>query len=225
MSTLVQIVIISSTWALLLILYTLDKFITKHRFIKSPVVVDVDAASAAGAVPAVGAVPDSRPGSFIAGAGVLFTFVINLVAVGVVFGYALSASFASAARFLWLDLPLWVNITGGVLFVLYSLWGMVVLFYNPNYTPLYKPLRGRRYIIATEGPYRWVRHPRYAGAALANLIFFLFTGVWLSLLGLLGWAAIYAQSKAEEQFLLALAPEAYGAYCRRTGMFFPRLRG
>lgn len=212
MSTQVQALIILSTWGLLLLLYALDKFVIHHRFLKAPILVDLSA------------VPVARPGSSIAGAGVLFTFIINLVAIGVVFGYALSASFESAAHFLRLDLPLWVNITGGVLFVLDSLWGMAVLFYNPNYTPLYKPLRGRRYIIATEGPYRWMRHPRYAAAALENLILFLLTGVWLSLLGLLGWAAVYAQSKAEEQFLLALAPEAYGAYRRRTGMFFPRLR-
>jgi len=99
----------------------------------------------------------------------------------------------------------------------------VVVFYNANYTPLYKRIHGQ-YVIVTEGPYRLVRHPRYAAAALANLTFFLFTGVWLSLLGLLGWAAIYAQGKAEEQFLLTLAPEAYGAYRRRTGMFLPRIR-
>ncbi|MGC9397330.1 MAG: methyltransferase family protein [Anaerolineae bacterium] len=118
---------------------------------------------------------------------------------------------------------MWANVAGGVLFVLYSLWGLLVLFYNPNYTPLYQQTRGQ-YVIVTEGPYRWVRHPRYAAAALANLIFFLFTGVWLSLLGILGWAAVYAQSKAEELFLLTLAPQVYGDYRRRTGMFFPRIR-
>ncbi len=198
------------TWGVLLALYTLDKHVIKHRFLKSPILVDLST------------VPVSRPGSFIAGAGVLFTFVINIVAIGVVFGGTLSPSFESAARVLRLDLPSWVNVTGGVLFVLYSLWGLLVLFYNPNYTPLYKQLQGR-YVIVTEGPYRLVRHPRYAAAALANLVFFLFTGVWLSLLGLLGWAAIYAQGKAEEQFLLTLAPEAYGAYRRRTGMFWPQI--
>lgn len=198
------------TWGVLMALYALNKYVIKHSLLKSPILVNLNA------------VPISRPGSFVAGAGVLFTFVINIVAVGVVFGCALSPSFANAVRFLRFDLPLWINIAGGVLFLLYSLWGTLVLFYNPNYTPLYKHLRGQ-YVIVTEGPYRWVRHPRYAAAALANLIFFLFTGVWLSLLGLLGWAAIYAQGKAEEQFLLTLAPDAYGDYCRRTGMFFPRV--
>jgi len=211
MSTQVQATMTLITWGVLLALYTLNKYVIKHNFLKSPILVDLST------------VPVSRPGSFIAGAGVLFTFVINIAAIGVVFGCALSPSFDNSVRFLRFELPLWVNVTGGVLFVLYSLWGQLVLFYNPNYTPLYKQLRGH-YIIATEGPYRLVRHPRYAAAALANLIFFLFTGVWLSLLGILGWAAIYAQGKAEEQFLLTLAPQAYGDYRRRTGMFFPWIR-
>lgn len=211
MSAQIMTTITLITWGLLLALYALNKHVIKHDFLKSPILVDLST------------VPVSRPGSFIAGAGVLFTFVINIVAIGVVFGCALSPSFENSVRFLRLDLPLWVHVTGSILFVLYSLWGLLVLFYNANYTPLYKQLRGQ-YVIVTEGPYRLVRHPRYAAAALANLIFFLFTGVWLSLLGILGWAAIYAQGKAEEQFLLTLAPEAYGAYRRRTGMFFPRMR-
>ncbi|MBN1933401.1 MAG: isoprenylcysteine carboxylmethyltransferase family protein [Anaerolineae bacterium] len=211
MSAQVQATMTLITWGVLMTLYALNKYVIKHDFLKSPILVDLSA------------VPISRPGSFIAGAGVLFTFVSNIATIGVVFGCALSPSFENAVRFLRFNLPLWVNVACGVLFVLNSLWGLLVLFYNPNYTPLYKQLRGH-YIIVTEGPYRLVRHPRYAAEALANLIFFLFTGVWLSLLGILGWAAIYAQGKAEEQFLLALSPQAYGDYRRRTGMFFPQIR-
>lgn len=211
MSAQIQATVVLVTWGVLLALYALNKYVIKHNFLKSPILVDLST------------VPVSRPGSFIAGAGVLLTFVSNIAATGAVFGCALSPSFANAARFLRFELRLWANVAGSVLFVLYSFWGLLVLFYNANYTPLYKQLHGQ-YIIVTEGPYRWVRHPRYAAAALANLIFFLFTGVWLSLLGILGWAAVYAQGKAEEQFLLTLAPQAYGEYRRRTGMFFPRIR-
>jgi len=209
MSAQVQATVVLVTWGVLMTLYALNKYGIKHNFLKAPILVDLST------------VPVSRPGSFIAGAGVLFTFVSNIAAIGVVFGCALSPSFENAVRFLRFELPSWVNIAGSVLFVLYSLWGLLVLFYNPNYTPLYKQTRGH-YIIVTEGPYRWVRHPRYAAETLANLIFFLFTGVWLSLLGVLGWAAVYAQGKAEEQFLLTLSPQAYGDYRRRTGMLFPR---
>jgi protein-S-isoprenylcysteine O-methyltransferase Ste14 len=209
MSSRAQATIILTTWSVLLALYALNKYVVKINFLKAPIVVDLN---------------DSRtlrPGSFLSGTGVLFVFVISIVAVGLVFGCALSPSFESAVSVLRFELPLWGHIAGGVLFVLYSLWGLVVLFYNPNYTPLYKPLRGK-VVIVTEGPYRLVRHPRYAAAALANLIFFLFIGSWLPLLGIIGWAAVYTQARAEERFLLTLAPQAYDAYRRRTGMFFPR---
>lgn len=211
MSAQVQTGIILITWGVLLALYALNKYVIKSRFLKAPIVVELN----------VALVP--RPGSFLSGSGALFAFVINIVAIGLVFGCALSPSFENAVRFLRLGLPPWANVVGGVLFVLYSLWGLLVLFYNPNYTPLYKQLR-RRYIIATEGPYCLIRHPRYAAEALTNLILFLFTGFWLSWLGILGWAAIYSQARAEEQFLLTLSPLAYGKYRRRTGMFLPRIR-
>jgi protein-S-isoprenylcysteine O-methyltransferase Ste14 len=202
--------IIIITWCIILGFYALSKVGIKIRFLKAPIVVDLGVASTL------------RAGSLMSGAGVLLVFVINIADIGLVFGSAMSAPFESAARFLRFTLPLWVNITGGILFLLYSLWGLLVLFYNPNYTPLYTALRGQ-YVIVTEGPYQLVRHPRYAAAALANLIFFLFTGFWLSLLGILGWAAVYVQAQAEEQLLLTLAPQAYGEYRRRTGMFFPRI--
>jgi protein-S-isoprenylcysteine O-methyltransferase Ste14 len=211
MSSRVQATIILTTWSVLLALYALNKYEVKINFLKTPIIVDLNDSHT------------SRPGSFLSGTGVLFVFVTNIVAIGLVFGSALSPSFESAVSVLRFELPLWGHIAGSILFVLYSLWGLLVLFYNTNYTPLYKPLRGK-VVIVTEGPYRLVRHPRYAAAAVANLIFFLFTGFCLSVLGILGWAAVYAQAQAEEHLLLTLAPQAYGSYRRRTGMFLPRIR-
>jgi protein-S-isoprenylcysteine O-methyltransferase Ste14 len=210
MSARIQATIILITWGMLLALHALNKHVIKLRFLKAPIVVDL------------GTAPAPRPGSSLSGAGVLFVFVINIAAIGLLFGIALSPPFESASSFLRFELPLWVNVTGSVLFVLYSLWGLLVLLFNPNYTPLYRSPR-RQYVIVTEGPYWLVRHPRYAAAALANLIFFMFTGFWLSLLGILGWAAVYAQAQAEERFLLTVAPRAYGEYRHRTGMFLPRI--
>jgi len=210
MSFRIQATIILITWGMLLALYVANKYLARITFLKAPIVVELNPS------------PALRPGSFLSGTGVLFAFVINIATIGLVFGCTLSLTFQSASSLLRFDLPLWIHVTGGILFVLYSLWGMLVLFFNPNYTPLYKKPRGR-YVVVTEGPYRLVRHPRYEAAALANLIFFLFTGFWLSLFGILGWAAIYVQARAEEQFLLTLAPGEYAEYRRRTGMFFPRV--
>ena len=116
MSSRIQATIILIAWSVLLALYALIKYVVKIEFLKAPIVVDVDAS------------PALRPGSFLSGAGVLFVFVINIVAIGLVFGCALSPSFESAVSVLRFDLPLWIHIVGGVSFVLYSLWGLLVLW-------------------------------------------------------------------------------------------------
>lgn len=69
-----------------------------------------------------------------------------------------------------------------------------------------------RFLLATRGPYSMVRHPRYAGEAWLNVILFMFTGIWLPLLGMLGWIAMYYQARAEENLLAALAGEEYDRY-------------
>jgi hypothetical protein len=111
--------IIIITWCIILGFYALSKVGIKIRFLKAPIVVDLGVASTL------------RAGSLMSGAGVLLVFVINIADIGLVFGSAMSAPFESAARFLRFTLPLWVNITGGILFLLYSLWRLLVLFYNP----------------------------------------------------------------------------------------------
>jgi protein-S-isoprenylcysteine O-methyltransferase Ste14 len=70
-----------------------------------------------------------------------------------------------------------------------------------------------------------IRHPRYAAEAWLNIILFMFTGIWFPLLGALGWIAMYYQARAEDEILLTLAGEDYEKYRKRTGMFFPRLKG
>ena len=209
----IQATIILATWAVLLALYAVNRYGLKSRFLKDPIVVTL-ASSAA---------PDFKADSFLSRAGTLVVFMANIATFGLVFLLWLSPSTGRALSVLRLALPFWVQAVGGVLFVLYSFWGLLVLFFNPNYTPLYKNLRGR-YVIATEGPYRWVRHPRYAAEAVLNVALFLFTGFWTPLLGLCAWPALYAQARDEERLLLMLAPDAYGAYRQTTGMFFLKLR-
>jgi protein-S-isoprenylcysteine O-methyltransferase Ste14 len=80
-------------------------------------------------------------------------------------------------------------------------------------------------MIATEGPYAVVRHPRYASEALMNIVLFLFTGFWIPLLGMIGWPTMYCQAQAEEHYLLMAAEKEYDEYRSRVGMFFPKLGG
>jgi len=120
------------------------------------------------------------------------------------------------------DLPPWVNFSGSILFVLDAVWGLLALLFNPNYTPMFQPMK-KQFLLATRGPYAVMRHPRYAAEIWLNVILFLFTGIWLPLLGALGWVAMYYQARAEENLLAALAGEEYDRYRQSTGMFFPRL--
>lgn len=108
--------------------------------------------------------------------------------------------------------------------MLNAVWGLLAALFNPNYTPCFQPMK-KQFLLAMRGPYAVVRHPRYAGEAWLNVILFMFTGIWLPLLGVLRWIAMYDQARAEEEILMTLAGEEYKKYRQRTGMFFPSLKG
>lgn len=197
--------LIALTWAVLLALTLVDRYLLKNAFIKRHPLIWVTAGSGA------------PPGTWLTRAGTLLVFLANIAAIGLTFCQALVPSLFPS--WLGLDLPHCLNLLGAVVFVLYSIWGWLVVVYNPNYTPCYRRMPGR-FLLATRGPYAVVRHPRYAAEAVMNIILFFFTGYWVSWVGLAGWAALYLQAKAEEDLLISLAGETYSAYRARVGMFF-----
>ena len=77
--------------------------------------------------------------------------------------------------------------------------------------------------LITEGPYRWVRHPFYAGYILGALA----APVAIASLALAAIAAIMisisvaAAIREERVWLKSVHGEAYRAYRRKTAMFFP----
>lgn len=78
--------------------------------------------------------------------------------------------------------------------------------------------------IVASGPYRWIRHPIYAGIGLSAIG----TGILCQDVFITVWAGtilitINIQARLEEQFLMANAP-GYREYAQRTGRFLPRLR-
>ena len=198
--------IIALTWSSLLILTLVDRYLLKSIFLKLYPLTWVDTGGTA------------PPGSWLTRAGTLLVFVANLTSIGLVIFHALRPCLFPP--WLQLRLPIWVNIIGVFLFSVYSMWGWLVVAFNPGYTPCYRRPAGAL-LLALYGPYALVRHPRYAAEAIMNVGFFLFTGYWLSLLGMLGWRALRSQSLAEERYLLALAGRPYAAYCEKTGRFFP----
>jgi protein-S-isoprenylcysteine O-methyltransferase Ste14 len=77
--------------------------------------------------------------------------------------------------------------------------------------------------LVTSGPYRFVRHPIYAGILLALLGSALATNIsWLVALAFVGVYFVYS-ARVEEQLLSASFPTAYPAYRARTKMLIPFL--
>lgn len=79
--------------------------------------------------------------------------------------------------------------------------------------------------LITEGPYAWVRHPRYVQVTLA-LWGFAFIANYLAVYGLavLWMAGIYVIVLLEENELRQRFGAAYEEYCRRVPRFVPRIR-
>jgi protein-S-isoprenylcysteine O-methyltransferase Ste14 len=206
--------VILITWAVLLAVYFPGRACVRNRYLKdAPIIHIADAA-----------MQTNKPGSPSSRIGSLFVFGTNIATFTLVFIAAFSP--ASSQRLAWasVGLPLWVNVLGSILSVLNAIWGLLALFFNPNYTPLFQPTKDQ-FLLATRGPYALVRHPRYAAEIWLNVILFMFTGIWIPLLGALGWVAMYYQARDEENHVMALAGEVYGKYHQRTGMLFPRFSG
>jgi protein-S-isoprenylcysteine O-methyltransferase Ste14 len=119
--------------------------------------------------------------------------------------------------------PVWLNWIGifGIWFL--DAWNSATLSYNVNFTACYKSMKPE-YVLATGGPYRFVRHPAYLGESLETIFVLLATGIWINVIGIISWFALRSQGKAEEEVLEKLFGKTYSEYKGRTGMFFPKIR-
>lgn len=214
MSLQVESAIIVFTWLTLLAFYYAGRNYVKSRFLKDSSIIRIP----------VTPVQEYKPGSLWSKIGVLFVFTANIATFALIFTAAISPTTSQRLGWASISLPQWVNFSGSVLFVLDAVWGLLAVLFNPNYTPMFRPMK-KQFLLATRGPYAVVRHPRYAAEIWLNVILFMFTGIWLPLIGALGWVAMYYQARAEENMLMTLAEDEYGKYRQRTGMFIPRFTG
>lgn len=125
------------------------------------------------------------------------------------------------SRYIAFDLPKWINWIGIAGIWIQDGWGVAVFSYNINYTPAYKSMKSN-YVLATGGPYKYIRHPMYIAKALLVIFFFLATGIWLSLLGALSWIGLSSQAKMEEDALEKKFGKKYTEYIKNTSRFFPK---
>ena len=214
MSHQIESMIIIATWVVLLVFLLVDRNFVKRRFLEGASNVRIPDAPSR----------DNTPGSPRSKIGALFVFAANIATFALLFVAAVTPPGVQLLDWIRVDLPPWVNVLGSMLFVLNAVWGLLAALFNPNYTPCFQPMK-KQFLLAMRGPYAVVRHPRFAGEAWLNVILFMFTGIWLPLLGVLGWIAMYDQARAEEEILMTLAGEEYEKYRQRTGMCFPSLKG
>jgi len=81
--------------------------------------------------------------------------------------------------------------------------------------------------LCTTGPYRFVRHPMYAGGVLFGILgISLMFNSWIVLLGpVLTYAIFSLLVRKEEAMMTAVFGEDYRRYAARTGRLFPRFFG
>lgn len=152
--------------------------------------------------------------------GVLFAmggsiFVSAFYVILVVFDF-----WSGVPSYLVVNLPTWMNWIGLAGIWVEMAWGCAVMYYNVNYLPLTRSIPSR-YVLATGGPYRIVRHPMYLAYLILNISLFLATGFLILGVVALGWLTVRKQMAAEEAALHIMFGEVYNNYLTRTSQLLP----
>jgi protein-S-isoprenylcysteine O-methyltransferase Ste14 len=137
---------------------------------------------------------------------VLFPVLLTLVLAWLVF------ISVDAVRFHWSPEPVWLQVVG-TLVLLCSFYLFFLTFRENSYlSTVVRVQTERGHCVISTGPYRYVRHPMYAGFLLFMTGTPLLLGSWYgALLGLAFMLALARRAVLEERTLLAALP-AYADY-------------
>lgn len=129
-----------------------------------------------------------------------------------------------AVRFHWSRMPIALQ-TFGALMLLVSLYiSFLTLRENPYSSGVVRVQKDRGQTVISTGPYRYVRHPMYAGAFLFFLGTALLLGSWYGVLCMPVFVGLFAFRAVREERELRDKLEGYGAYMARVKYrFFPRV--
>ncbi|HEY4691423.1 MAG TPA: protein-S-isoprenylcysteine O-methyltransferase [Anaerolineae bacterium] len=128
----------------------------------------------------------------------------------------------------WLDAanyvrPVWAGWIGAAIFAaaLFLLWRAYADL-GRNWSPKIDVLAGQK--LVTDGIYRWIRHPIYAGIWLWSIAQPLLIHNWIALGMLVLFLPLYLiRVPREERMMLEHFGEEYRLYMNRTGRVIPRL--
>jgi protein-S-isoprenylcysteine O-methyltransferase Ste14 len=129
-----------------------------------------------------------------------------------------------AVRFRWSQMPPVLQGSGAVL-----LSGSFYVFYlafreNTYLSPAVRVQTERGQTVVSTGPYRYVRHPMYAGFILLAIGSALLLGSWCGLLGALLLIGMVARRAVLEERMLCRELEGYRAYTTKVKYrFIPHL--
>jgi protein-S-isoprenylcysteine O-methyltransferase Ste14 len=121
-----------------------------------------------------------------------------------------------AVRFGWSFVPLWMRVIGELILVL-SLWiSILTLRENSFAATAVKIQRDRGQTVIATGPYRYVRHPMYAGAVLYFAGASLLLGSWWGLAAALVLAVVFGIRIGIEEKALRAGLQGYDDYAARV---------
>jgi len=161
-------------------------------------------------------IPGRRLSQIAVGFGIIYSyFVLIDFSIHLIFGFWI---------FIFIiDLPIWVNWIGIIGLWILGVWVTLTFIYNVNYTPCTSQMKEEKYVLATGGPYKYVRHPAYIAGVFENLFIFIAIGTWMIFFGLIGFLALPYQAREEEKMLRETFGEIYDDYASKTGRFFPKI--
>lgn len=120
------------------------------------------------------------------------------------------------ARYHWSAVPVWLEVLGGAGFI----FSMAVSFFamkaNAFLSTFVRIQDDRGHTTVTSGPYRFVRHPMYAGILIMSLAMPLLLGSWWALIpGGLCIALFFIRTSLEDRTLQAELP-GYKDYVKQV---------
>ena len=119
-------------------------------------------------------------------------------------------------RYLWSSVPISLQVIGAIGVVLSIYVGYLTFRENSFASPAVKIQTERAHSVVTTGPYRYVRHPMYAGALFHFAGLPLLLGSWWGLLALPLFIGLFTIRIAIEEKTLRTALKGYDDYAARV---------